>query len=271
MSEELNQVESEARQGGWVPKEEFRGSETEWVDAETFVERGRQINPILRANNERLKKELDAERKRFEKEMDEMRKSTEQVKTFIQEAAERKQKTLEKQLKDLRAARSEATAQEDHERAAELEEQIDEVRDQVKAAKEAPKQEEPKPSADPEVTPEMRGWFKENSWFDSEDYQEETALVATLGRTVRQKHPTVDGVEFLRLLDEQIDKFLPEVRASKKRGGANPMSGARASRTTPEKRSYENLPQEAKAACDKYVKQKLMTRDEYVATYDWDE
>ena len=31
------QVEKEARLFGWVPKEEFRGSESDWVDAEVFV------------------------------------------------------------------------------------------------------------------------------------------------------------------------------------------------------------------------------------------
>ena len=199
-----------------------------------------------------------------------MRKSTEDVKTFIQEANQRKVQNLEKQLKELRAAKSEATSQEDHEKAADIEEQIDKVKEAVTAAK-APAPAETKQPETVEVTPEMQSWFGNNQWFDSPDYQEETALVATLGRTIRQKHPTVNGVEFLQMLDEAIDKYVPEVRGSKKKGGASPMSSARASRTTPEKRSYENLPAEAKAACDKYVKQKLMTREEYVAEYDWSE
>jgi hypothetical protein len=29
------------------------------------------------------------------------------------------------------------------------------------------------------------------------------------------------------------------------------------------------LPSEAKAACDRFVKQKLMTREQYVADFDW--
>ena len=268
---DANPVEIEARADGWVPKEEYRGNESDWVDAETFVERGRQINPILRANNARLKKELEAERKRFEKELEDMRKSTEDVKTFIQEANERKVQNLEKQLKELRAARSEATAQEDHEKAADIEEQIDKVKEAVTAAKAPAPEPQPKPQDNVEVTPEMQTWFGNNQWFDSPDYQEETALVATLGRTIRQKHPTVNGVEFLQMLDEAIDKYVPEVRGNKKKGGASPMSSARSGRATPEKRSYENLPPEAKAACDKYVKQKLMTREEYVAEFDWSE
>jgi len=36
------------------------------------------------------------------------------------------------------------------------------------------------------------------------------------------------------------------------------------------KKSYGNLPPEAKAACDKFVKQGLMTKEAYVAEYDWE-
>jgi hypothetical protein len=49
----------EAREDGWRPKEEFNGREEDWIDAETFVRRGKEINPLLRKNNEKLKRELD--------------------------------------------------------------------------------------------------------------------------------------------------------------------------------------------------------------------
>lgn len=57
--EQLAAVEKEARLLGWVPKEDFRDGD-HWVDAETFVKRGKEINPILRKNNEILLKKLDA-------------------------------------------------------------------------------------------------------------------------------------------------------------------------------------------------------------------
>ena len=50
------QTQKEARLFGWVPNEEFRGSEDDWVDAEVFVKRGKEINPILRKNYELLMK-----------------------------------------------------------------------------------------------------------------------------------------------------------------------------------------------------------------------
>src|SRR3990167_11082395 len=53
---EPNAVETEARSMGWVPKEEFRGPESQWRDAEEFVERGHNVLPIV---NSLLKKERE--------------------------------------------------------------------------------------------------------------------------------------------------------------------------------------------------------------------
>ena len=51
-------TEQEARNLGWVPQEEFRGDPGKWVDAETFVERGHTIMPILKSNNKKLEEQL---------------------------------------------------------------------------------------------------------------------------------------------------------------------------------------------------------------------
>lgn len=47
-------VEEEARSMGWHPLAEFRGPPDQWVDAETFVRRGRTEMPILRNRNRAL-------------------------------------------------------------------------------------------------------------------------------------------------------------------------------------------------------------------------
>src|SRR6266436_2695776 len=62
----LQALEEEASRDGWVPKDEFHGAESDWVDAATFVERGKAINPILRKNNERLMKEINKQKAEIE-------------------------------------------------------------------------------------------------------------------------------------------------------------------------------------------------------------
>src|SRR5574337_2116397 len=50
------EILSEAMEQGWVPQDKWTGRPEEWSDAETFVRRGREINPILR---KALKKERE--------------------------------------------------------------------------------------------------------------------------------------------------------------------------------------------------------------------
>lgn len=51
--------ESEARELGWVPKDEFRGDESRWTDAESFVKRGETQMPLLKKQVETQKGEID--------------------------------------------------------------------------------------------------------------------------------------------------------------------------------------------------------------------
>lgn len=48
------QAEILAKKQGWRPKEEFGGNPEDWVDAETFLERGRTWAPITAAKNREL-------------------------------------------------------------------------------------------------------------------------------------------------------------------------------------------------------------------------
>ena len=59
-----------------------------------------------------------------------------------------------------------------------------------------------------------------------------------------------------------------------KKTAFNPMEGSTNGTARPSvssgKKSYNNLPSDAKSACDKFVKQGLMTKEQYVAEYSWD-
>ena len=51
MSDENTDVEARARDMGWSPRDSWRGKAEDWIDAETFVKRGTEILPILRAKS----------------------------------------------------------------------------------------------------------------------------------------------------------------------------------------------------------------------------
>ncbi len=260
------QIEQEARQQGWTDKDEWRGAEEDWIDAATFVKRGKEILPVLQKNNERLLQRLS----KAEKDAEEARKVAKEFREYQKTTFEAKVKTLETELKELRQAKKEAITQGDGDRVVELDEQIDAVKEQHAEAKAAA--EKPVP-VEPEVTldPALNSWLERNDWFGKNTRL--TSIANSLGAELRKENPSVVGDAFLKLLDEELAPYL-EVGSGKKksREPVSPVEGRTNSRPgAPKKQSYENLPEEAKQACDRFVKQGLMTKEEYVAEYDWSE
>jgi hypothetical protein len=262
------QYESEARAQGWVAKEEFRGSENDWVDAETFVRRGREIMPILRKNNEKLLKELSEAKKAAE----EARQAAREFREFQKEQFERKAKDLETQLEQLKIAKRDAINEGSGDRVLAIDDAMDELKEQRTQAKEDLKAAELKAKEVPQVTadPILNEWMDKNDWFGKD--AKLTGIANGLGVELRKENPGLVGKAFLEKLDAELAEMIPSKFG--KKTTFNPMEGTPNGTARPAassgKKSYNNLPAEAKAACDKFVKQGLMTKEQYVAEYSWD-
>jgi len=206
--QEQHQVEKEARIFGWVPKEEFRGSDSDWVDAEVFVKRGKEINPILRKNNELLMKKLDEKAK----EIDSIKASVEEFKVFQQESFERKAAEYEVQIAQLKSQKREAIAAGDGDLVVDIDDQIDSLKDAQKEAKaEAKKKAEEPAKTEAQVSipndPDLQSWLGRNQWFG--DDVEMTDVANGLGSSVRRQFPHLSGRAFLDKLDEKIVEYFP--------------------------------------------------------------
>lgn len=51
-------IEDRAKEMGWRPLSEFKGDESRFVDAETFVKKGEEVLPIIKANARKAEAEL---------------------------------------------------------------------------------------------------------------------------------------------------------------------------------------------------------------------
>ena len=255
----------EAETQGWVPKERFRGNEADWVDADMFVKRGREILPILRKNNENLVRDLNHTKEQLK----EFREAAEEFKKFQKDSYERKVQDYEARLTQLRESKAQAISDGDGQKANALDEQLDATKEEIKEAKQAVRDVD-KPSATPSpqgVEPTLQVWLDKNPWFGTD--RRLTAVANGIGESLRLEFPTLKGEAFLEKLDEVLTEELPN-RFKKKTNGSPVESGSgKQPRGSSNARSYDNLPAEAKAACDKFVKQKLMTREDYVREYDW--
>jgi hypothetical protein len=268
---EVNEtVAKEARMFGWVPREEFRGSDDEWVDADVFVKRGKEINPILRKNNETLMKKLDEK----SKEIDSIKASVEEFKQFQKESFERKAVEYQVQIAELKAKKKEAIAEGNGDLVVDIDDQIDEIKEAQREAKDAAKEKEvaeaaAKQNASVPDDPSLQEWLGKNSWFGQDS--EMTDVANGLGASVRRQFPHLSGQEFLTKLDEKIAEYFPEkILGKKAKGNAVDSSGDVRGGSSSGKKSYDNLPSDAKQACDRFIKNGwIKSKQEYVDNYDW--
>lgn len=258
-------TEKEARILGWVPKEEFRDGD-HWVDAEAFVKRGKEINPILRKNNETLLKKL-AE---ANNEIAEVKRVAKEFEKFQKENADKKVKVLQAELSDLKEKKKAAVTDGNGEAVVALDDAIDAIKEQQLEAKKVIEKVETKPVVHVPATldPVITKWMEDNTWFTIDEKY--TRIADAIGVSINQNYPTLTGKAFFDQLDKELEEVLPAKH--KKTTRTSPVEGGTQNnrQINSSKHSYENLPTEAKAACDRFIKTGMVkNREVYVAEYDW--
>jgi hypothetical protein len=248
-------VETEARGLGWVPEEEFRGDKAKWVDAETFVKRGKEQLPLLLAENRRLKGKVDSltgKVGQLETLFEGSQEALVELKKFHEETFDARIKSEKERLKELII---QAREDDDVRKELDAKEQLDnlnaEVRTVTKEAKKEPPVKKP-PASTPEAadTPEFAAWRGANPWFLTDPRK--ASVVFGLSQQIRMENPEVVGKPFFDLLDEAIDEVMPSARPKSTK--VEPGRSGGGASGNPGDKSYAGLPADAKATCDRQAK-----------------
>lgn len=251
-------TEKEARQNGWVPKEQYRGNPDEWMDADAFARKGREINPILRKNNERLQRDLDGAKA----ELQELKLTT---KEFAAEFAKMKENAYKRAITELKSQRRDALKDDNLELVDELEDRIEGLKEeQVKRVE--PKKEESKSSPDLTI---LNNWRAENQWYDMNKEPELFDMAEAVALRLSKQEPGLAGREFLDKVGEIVRERYPDKFENTRRKAAAHEGGGKRSEGKRGK-SYADLPADAKQACDRYTKQGLMTKEQYLEAFEWE-
>lgn len=250
-----NPQDAEARKFGWVPKEEWAGPEEKWKPAEDFLARGKEINGFLRRDFDILKTDLSAkERKLLELE--------ETVREFAVHHENTEKRAYERAKKELNEARKKAIELGDGDAFVAVEEELQALEQAAPKPKEK-KKEAPDLAANQAA---LNSWLSENPIFSTDI--EVQAIADGLSTLVKQQNPSLTGKEFLDKLAEKVKETIPhKFESGRKTSPVGSSSDAGGGRGSSKKKGYADLPPEAKAACDKFVKQKLLTQDKYVEDF----
>lgn len=270
-------IETEAKELGWVPKDQFRGDPAKWTDAETFVERGHSIMPILKKNNERLLNELSGTRNELndvKNSLAEAKEALDEFKKFNEESSKR---AYDQAVKDLKDQKRQALREGDADTVMEVDEALETLRDAApKPLKQITQSPAPAPVAqDFSNHPEVLAWKEENKdWIDVDP--QKTAYAASIGSYLRAMNPNLTGRAFLDKLSEKVRAEFPDPNSAR----TSKTDGAPSRGNSGGGKSYDNLPADAKAACDKQAtklvgpnrafKDMKAWRDHYVSVYAWE-
>jgi hypothetical protein len=246
------EVVREARALGWAPKERWRGNPEDWLDAGAFLEKGKELLPVLKANNQQLLSEMEGLRERDQQTVAELRRTQAALKALEDAHEETQAEAIEDQISMVKAQIAEASRNGEHEQVAELTEKLTDLK--LEAKKPPAKTNGDgrgtgdEPSA--EAIAELRGWFRDNP-----DYKtgRKAALANAISAELRQKGDRRVGAEFLDAVKEEVEATLGETpgagasKALSGNGGTSRRGGGGEGRG----KGYAELPADAKSYCER--------------------
>jgi len=278
-------IESRARAMGWKPKEEYRGPEAAWRDAEEFVRRGETELPVIR---ERYR----ATERKLAEVSGELKQATGVIADLTERFRTSDERAYKRAKADLIKERDAAIETGDKAAVHKLDGEIAEVE------RTAPKPPPPAPAAPAPTAPhpEAVQWAARNPWYQPGTDLANYAMNIHTG--LLQTEPTLTVAENLDRVTEAMRALYPQrippaARPAPRPNGHaetdpptddNPrrqepaaVSGSSAPRgpARPGTRSFEAMPSDSKAAFTKYAKAmegkgKPLTKEEWAASY-WDQ
>jgi hypothetical protein len=113
-------------------------------------------------------------------------------------------------------------------------------------------------------------WHSENKWYDEKNEPEMFDAAEAAALRLSRTDKSLTGRHFMDKVTEIIKEKFPDRFENPRRKSA-PHEGGGSRGESKGGHTYAALPADAKKKCDAYVKEGLMTREQYAETYPWDE
>jgi len=232
---QISTIEDQAREQGWVPKEEFMGDEHKWVEPGEFIRRGELFKKIDQTTRHAKKVE----------------QTLEQFKSHYLKMQEIANKNA---IETLKRERKEARDNGDFDKVDELEEQMEEVKANAAAAK----AEISATTEVPEVYPEVAAWVERNDWYNKDMPMK--AYADTVAMQLNKQGIT--GSALLKGIDAEVRKAFPAKFSNPNRERPSAVEGS----TNKGGRAAEfELSEQETRIMNSFVRDGVMSKAEYIA------
>lgn len=248
--------EEKARKNGWKPQDEYSGNPEDWVDWQEYNVRGEMIGRIS---------EQSSIIAHLTNKVDERDKALEDMQKLQSTIADREYKRA---LETLKKQKASAVEDGDGEKVVEIDEDIADLKAKQKEIEDASKAE----PAQEQTPQELAAWLSDpdNSWYRNDPFLRSAADGIAI--KIKQTQPNISNSDLLKEMEKKIKEELPQHFGKKQTttavddGGGDVTKRQRAGDDVT--RSYSQLNDEEKQACDRFVKLGLMTRKEYIESLD---
>jgi hypothetical protein len=272
MSEEAQEIEAgaeeatpevvkQARDMGWVPETEWKGAPPKngFLDPAEYVRRGEKIMPIINARARKAEETADRLERELQAQRDEHRDTVRRIERMTTVALEQQRAQIEAKYSD-RIDQAAATGDTDAVRQARKEEK-EALAALDKRLEEPEEEKKARETKNAKVPADVQEWLDANPWYESDDELKAVATaihvkllkekpgmsltdnLAEVRKRVAKRYPE----QFEAAIDAAEEDDEPKRRGSPVEGGSRVQGGAARS-------GFSKLPQEAKAACDRFIK-----------------
>jgi len=271
MTENNEKVEQEARGMGWVPQDEFRGDPEKWRPANEFLDRGKNMLPILQERMGKLQGDMEG-----------YKTTISGLETTISDNAQKTQaailsigkKAYDRGRNEIIEGMKKAGEDGDTDKVESLGEDLK----ALDKAAEVPDVTSAPPQGN---NPHFDQWIAkpENGWYYSDRVARDVANSIAVEMANQGQNPNT--LKFYEDVTARVQSELPErfVKGKKLVPGSDELNVERGGADPPppkgNKKSFKNLPQWAKDGFDELADQTLpdgkplITKEDYVKSFDW--
>jgi hypothetical protein len=231
-------IEAEARRLGWKPKEEFALDPKYWVEPDRFLE-----EPAVK---------FKAEQERTKALEERLARIDRATSTVVDKVRAQERATFEARLAQVRAEQTAAVQDADVDRFNTAKATEDRL---LRAAPAAP--------VDDGLHPDVKSYVEKNAW--TKDPELFNFAAEAIERTPGIK--SLSPLKQVEWAERKVRAEFPDAfQEEPKRPQVSRVDGGGLA-SSPRAKAYSDLPAEARAACDKFVKQGFLTKEEYVKSY----
>ena len=207
------ELEARAKRAGWVPREDYRGNQDRWVDADEFLRSAEENLPRAKERNAMLDRKL----RRNEQELAALRQGMDELRAH---AARNEQRAYEAARTELLAQQQQAVQSADTATYNATSAQLAKLEEQ-KPRGAAP----PIPAPPTEDLQELQRWVASKPWFGVEGQGKDPALtqmVTQLHANYMIKHPGVSNMEAVQAVERMLASQYPEEFGTKQQTRGQP-------------------------------------------------